>query len=238
MASIEVLLAEAKDHLDAADAAEDHRWEAARLMAEAADAGAGQRMIAETVGRAQTTVRLHVAVWRRFGEFRGTQSWSEAYDHVRGGKTSERLRDAHIEQEFREPEAAAAFVEEQLARPDVQEHLRNNPSRRTTIVGTAAQIDHDARQKQTAGRSKPLGGPMGGMALFTVHAELLKARRLILDQLRALRDIDLDDEYREILLGDVADLEGSIDWMRSYLNSGDRSMDEQLETLLRGGGTE
>jgi hypothetical protein len=106
--------------------AQAHRWEQARLAAEALDGGWTERQYAEAVGAAKTTIHVYVGVWRRFAGHPGDQRprFADAYNTVRMGSdeivtTGERGRRERERQEPTRHDDRVEMAAKLLADPTV-----------------------------------------------------------------------------------------------------------------------
>jgi hypothetical protein len=70
--------------------ADDHRWEAARLISEELESGKTQKALAKEISKTQGHVSKCAALWKKFSDENDRPTWAKAYNSVssRPSKTS------------------------------------------------------------------------------------------------------------------------------------------------------
>jgi transposase len=144
--------------------------------------------------------------------------------HVRHVVDESRPAEDRVEQArrlVRDPEVAEAVHRDPKAAPT----LRRASAKVSKEMETAAAERQKERAPQLVNRSR----------IYEIAGMLGHARRDLNGALDALREIELDDDYREMLREEVNDVQTSLGWLVSFLESGDRSFESALERLLQEG---
>ncbi len=137
--------------------------------------------------------------------------------------------DERVEQARRvlqDPEIASrALSDMQIARQAVRV-----PAVRSAMAKAAKEMEDESRQQQRE-RAPRL---VEASDFYEAIGELSKGRRAHIKALNAMRVIDdLDDEQREELQEHLERAQIVLDWIESFLESGDHSFDKELDKLLR-----
>lgn len=179
--SVDRLIAEARQHLDAADerqrSADDEKWAAAELLWRAnKEHGVSQREIAERVGRSVFTVNRHIAVWEigRVSAHKQRPTFTEAYYEVRGPEGSRQgIADREVRKAARErPEAIAEAIKQ--APPEMQRKIAD------AIVKTNPEpsLRDAVSPPKPPAPTSPSAARMLGRAIFTIW----EVSQLLLDE--------------------------------------------------------
>lgn len=78
-----------------------------------------------------------------------------------------------------------------------------------------------------------IGAPPPPIDFYQPTGELSRARQALTRALDAMRRVDLSDDERESLKEDADLARLVLEWIGSYLESGDHSFDKELDALLR-----
>lgn len=130
----------------------------------------------------------------------------------------------------------AKIAQAALGRTGVPREMAKDNEASATVTRASGAI-HEQRSSDHKRRSRPeQGSVMGGMEfLAEVGGNLIKAKRSLADAYEKARDLDLTDDQREAALEMLDEVEGVVTWLRSYLKSGDRSFETELQELLSDG---
>ncbi len=125
---------------------------------------------------------------------------------------------------LQDPEVARrTFSDPEIARAAVRV-----PAARSAMAKAAREMEEDVSQQQRA----RLPRLVETSDFYEAIGELSKGRRAHMKALDAMRRIDLDDEQREELQEHFDRAELVLDWIGSYIESGDHSFDRELDKLL------
>lgn len=127
---------------------------------------------------------------------------------------------------------AEAAVATALEDPEFLERALQDPSMATTIHRASARLAR--RQEETSDREFRERSPGLAQASDFTRAKgaLYKARREILYALDLLKDVTMDDRQREEVTNLRRQIEGGLEWIESFVKSGNRSFEAELAALL------
>lgn len=225
--SVDELIAEAKQHLDAADekqrTADEEKWAAAECLWRAHDEyGVSKRDLARRVGRATSTVSRHIAVWetRCVSERSHEGSFTEAYMEVRGpGDNRQGIADREVRKAIRErPEAVAEEIAK--AEPDTQRRIADaivtSPTVEPSLEYVATPKERQPRPMKSIGQTveeatfglwdasqRLMDEVPSGEERVRIVASAEKAQRLAAGIAMLLNSGQVDDAFRDL----VAELE-------------------------------
>lgn len=196
------------------------------IAAKQADSTLSNRAIGERIGKSRDWVRLLVQARTNGDEVapfakRPTDDSGAAKRVAR--ERPEELADAI---ESAPPEARRRAVEA------ISNAAADDPETRASIAGAGARasraMQEDAEQRERK-RSPDL---VNRSEAYNIASDLLSARYKVTRALERLGEIELTDETRFIVTEQAKTLENAISWLLSFLETGDRSWQEQLEKLL------
>jgi hypothetical protein len=122
------------------------------------------------------------------------------------------------------------------ADPDELAELFRSDERIATNVAKAAQRSQETRQDEVRREQKERAPDLVHRAGFNeVAGELLRIKRAYGSALNTARELKLDSWEAEALAEQVAGIAAIGDWFRSFLESGSRGFDQDLEDLLAEG---
>jgi hypothetical protein len=222
---------------------EEDQWRLAQLTWEQLHAGYGQQKWADDIGAARRSVRGWAAVYDRFGRMAaGRPPYSEALQMVTKGLddpetvyADRQQKEARSTIQRMPAEQKAEVVREALQDEQVTREVVRDPSTSARLSRAREHVAEE-RQQQVTGREKTQHPTSWQMEhLYTATGHLGTARHHVKRALEALREVDLDDERREIVRGDITELKDLLGWLESYVDEGGGSFDAELEKILKGG---
>jgi len=113
--------------------------------------------------------------------------------------------------------------------PAVARHVVRDDTARSAMARAAKDMEKEADQRQR----ERAPGLVGLSDFYQATGELSRARQALTKSLDAMRKVDLEDDQRESLKEDSSRVRLVLDWIDSYLESGDHSFDKELDALLR-----
>jgi hypothetical protein len=122
-----------------------------------------------------------------------------------------------------------------LAEPSVAQDVLQDQRTRATVAKASMQVASAQFREQRQEQERRAPDASRSKRIYDILGRLITARRQVVTTLDELRNIDLDDEQREQLLEVVEELENAIQWLGSYVRSGSRSFDKELDRLLTEG---
>lgn len=134
----------------------------------------------------------------------------------------------HVIDDARPREDRAEQARRALRDPQVARQVVEDPHARSSMARAAKGMEDDAarRQRDRAPRLVQTSD------LYEAIGELSRMRRAGIKALDAMRKITLDDDAREELLEHSERVGLVMDWIDSYIQSGDHSFDTELDRLL------
>lgn len=128
-----------------------------------------------------------------------------------------------------------ASVRKALSDPEMAHDVLQDQGTRASVakasMGIAAELVHEQRQAQQ--RRAP--DVSHRSQVYDILGRLVTARRQVVTTLDQLRHMDLDDDDRELLAEVIGELANAVEWYQSYISSGERSFDRELDRLLSEG---
>lgn len=229
---------------------EEDQWALAKLTVEVLADGVTQQRWSEDLGVSSSHVRILRIVGERYGDHdrkvRGrVRSFAEFYAMAK--EPDEEVAETILAQAdvvgksvatlqrhlgYGDKVAAARSL---LSDPQIAKDVLQDQRTRTTVarasMDVAAEQVHEQREAQ-ARRAPELSQRS---SVYDILGRLTSARRQIVTTLDQLRDVELDDEDREGLLEVAEQVETAVEWLMSYIRSGERSFDKALDRLLQEG---
>jgi hypothetical protein len=135
----------------------------------------------------------------------------------------------HIVDEARPSEDRGEQARRLVRDPAVARQVVQDDRARSNMARAAKEMEEEAGQRQ---RDRA-PGLVGMSDYYQATGELSRARQALTKSLDAMRRVDLGDDERESLKEDVGRVRLVLDWIDSYLDSGDHSFDKELDALLR-----
>jgi len=244
--NVDERLTRAKAYLSIAES-KDSKREAYKKAAEELssykdDTGTTIAAIATSIGRSDRYV-ADLLKWRRSG-YKAETPWlmdTGATERAALSHTKKVLTDAPMEQVERiisqlPADRLAAVAQTALNRPGVPEEFAKDRGalRTTTRLSNAvheAVVDRgrETRRKTRTGMSDTTDS-LG--VLVEVLGNLHAAKQRLSDSYTAARDVRMSKAQREAVAETLGEVEAICDWYRSFLDSGDRSFEDELEQLL------
>jgi hypothetical protein len=130
---------------------------------------------------------------------------------------------------YREKAEVAA---EYLREPEVRSEMAAIPKAADAVSRAAGEVASERHERATGAQRKRAPKLVGASDYYNGLGRLTSARRAVEKALAEFRKVDLNDEQRESINEDVEEIEARLDWLRSYVKSGDRSFDAELDRLL------
>lgn len=126
------------------------------------------------------------------------------------------------------PSERAARAARDLADPEVQDAALEDPDAYRALMNSAANVESERIRRRRPAEPR---GKSSGIALFSLHAEMIAARQRIRNVTKMLPGFELDSEARDGLLADVDTTEDVLRGLRDMLMTG-AEFDEGLAALL------
>lgn len=129
----------------------------------------------------------------------------------------------------------AAVISKHLKDPAVVAAIAADPQFSSALhlasgkVGAQIREAHDERRKQEEPQA------VEAEKLYRACSQLHGAAHRVRVALSLLRDVNLDDDSREMIRADVNQITTGVDWLTSYIDSGNRSFEAELAELLTRG---
>jgi hypothetical protein len=130
-----------------------------------------------------------------------------------------------------EPEVARAA----LTDPAMARKVVDDPVVSSRLSQARQEVSEEREEKTTARERTEHPTSWRQENFYRAQNSLDTARAWVNRALDALREVDINDERRALLTEDIQAVEVSLEWLKSYVSSGDRSFDAELENLLKGG---
>lgn len=141
-------------------------------------------------------------------------------------------RDIRQKERYKEPPTTpserAARAARDLADPEVQDAALEDPDAYRALMNSAANVESERIRRRRPAEPR---GKSSGIALFSLHAEMIAARQRIRNVTKMLPGFELDSEARDGLLADVDTTEDVLRGLRDMLMTG-AEFDEGLAALL------
>lgn len=126
------------------------------------------------------------------------------------------------------PSERAAHAAAALADPAVKAAALEDPDTYSALMESAASVETERIRRRSPAEPR---GKSSGIAVFSLHAEMIAARQRIRNVMKMLPGYELDSEARDGLLADVDTTEDVLRGLRDMLMTG-REFDEGLAALL------
>lgn len=133
----------------------------------------------------------------------------------------------------RQTEEKVAQVKEFLSDPQVAKAALADSQVRSAISRAHVEAADEFVAQRDASRPE-VRSARSSSDVAEVRVKLNDARYLLNQSLATLREWNLSEEDREAILGKVNEIRLSLDWLVSYVESGNESFDKELEKLLGG----
>jgi hypothetical protein len=135
----------------------------------------------------------------------------------------------HVMDEARPSEDRAEQARRLIRDPAVAQHVVRDDKARSNMARAAKDMEEEATERQR----ERAPGLVGMSDFYQAAGELSRARQSLSKALDAMRRVDLSDDERESLQEDAKRAGLVLDWIGSYLKSGDHSFDKELDALLQ-----
>jgi len=135
----------------------------------------------------------------------------------------------HAVDEARPSEDRVEQARRLIRDPVVARHVVQDNRARSAMARAAKEMEDEAgdRQRERA------PGLVNLSDFYQATGELSRARQALTKALDAMRRVDLTDDERESLKEDAGRARLVLEWIGSYLESGDRSFAKELDALLQ-----
>jgi hypothetical protein len=141
----------------------------------------------------------------------------------------------HVIDESRPAEDREEQARRLVRDPQIAEAIHRDPKVAPTLRRASAKVTREVEQAAHERQRERVPELVNRSQLYEIAGRLGHARRDVNGALDGLREIELDDDSREMLMEEVRDVETSLGWLRSFLESGDRSFEAALNRLLEEG---
>jgi len=229
---------------------EDDDWALARLSYRVVteEKLANLTQWAKDLGVSKSHAQNLRRVWERYGEHhgvRGARTFPEYYALAQvSEERAERLQEVadqtglsittvHRSMGYGDRvEAARALLGDRRVAEDV---LRD-PKTRATLTRATRSVDEDLKER-AAERGREQNPKLANQSVqYEVIGELTSIRYRLNRMLeRMTHELKVNKDVRESVLEVLEELENSVSWIRSFLESGDRSFEDALEQILSEG---
>lgn len=125
----------------------------------------------------------------------------------------------------------AAVIREHLRDPEVQREIAKDPKATSALHLASAKVGDLNREEMVADQRKT--GHLALSAFYQASGQLHGAAHRVRVALKLLREVSMTDEdTRESILADLHNIKVAVDWVESYVRSGNRSFEDELAALL------
>lgn len=135
----------------------------------------------------------------------------------------------------RTPDERAEKVREYLKDPETLKVIAADPQSSSALHLASAKVGAEIRNENDRRREREEPQTVETEKFYKACSQLHGAAHRVRVALSLLRDVTLDDDSREMVRADINQITTGIDWLTSYVDSGNRSFDAELAELLRQG---
>jgi len=227
---------------------EEDQWALAKLTADVLEGGGTQRQWAADLGVSLRHVSILKNVWTRYGDDRDRnpkRTFGEWYAMATlsdekatraaevAGITGVNIKSlVHGAGRSDKLEAARTL----LADPDVARSVAKYAASSPILRQAVHERDREAADRLVAPRQHHEESRRGtDLNLSRIIVSLINVRHALNRNLDLLRYHDLESDQRAEVLEEIENIKISLGWMESFLKSGSRSFDDELDALLGGG---
>jgi putative ubiquitin-RnfH superfamily antitoxin RatB of RatAB toxin-antitoxin module len=219
---------------------EEDSWRLAELSHQVCvvEKKATHRSWGSDIGLSHAQVGIYVRAYERFGSgpFQDRPLFWKACEAIRKGiepdeANANRASRPGTIAKLPEPDRIK-IAREVLKDPEVARSVVADRTTRRALADARAELDDEAVEMQET-REPALRHAREASDKARVLYRLIHLRRQLARELRSLGDVRLRKSEREDLLEEVEGFETTIGWLRSLVESGDRSLEDELEELLR-----
>lgn len=225
---------------------DEDQWALAKLTAEVVAQGTTVRQWASDLGVSEPHAGNLRKVWEKFSGPRiDGRSFAEHYElaKVSEERAEELLELAEqtgrsvstVQRSIRygdRVETARSLLSDREVARDV---LRDQKTQ-AAVARASLEVSKEREDDQKTASAQPSPGTAHRGQVYDVLGRLVSARRQVVTILDSLRNVELQNEDRELLSEVTEELENAVGWLRSYIRSGERSFDRALDQLLSEGG--
>jgi len=225
---------------------EEDQWALAKLTFEVVTSGVSTRKWAADLGVSESHTSALRKTWEKFsGPKHKGRSFAEHYELA---KVSEKQAAEFLDIADRTGRSVSTVqrsmrygdkvqtARELMSDREVARDVLRDQKTQARVTRASLDVSQEREREQREAQASRAPKSAKRSQVYDALGRLTSARRQVVSILDLLRHVDLNDEDRELLSEVTQELDNAVGWLKSYIESGERSWDRALDRLLTEGG--